>query len=184
MNETIKVLLERRSIRCYEDKPVAAEDLETILNCGQFAANGGGAQPWHFTVVQNKEWMDKLTEENRKVFLASPSEKMQARGKDPNYGAFYGAPVGIIVSGNSPRATADCANAAENMCLAAWALGLGTCYLGSFKTCYENEAGKALFAEVGIPEGFEPMFGISLGYAKGEPAPRVARKEGVINYYK
>ena len=175
MNETIKTLLSRRSVRSFEDKPVPKDLVNAIIECGKYAATGGGAQPWHFTVVTNRQWMDDVSKLNKEIYLQSPVERLRIKAQNPEYSDFYKAPMAIIVSGNSPRAQADCANATQNMAVAAASLGLGSCYIASFKACADSEAGKALFSQLPLPEGFEPQFALALGYPKGdapEAAPR------------
>ena len=73
MNETIQVLLTRRAIRAYENKPVSRADLETIVQCGQYAATGMGLQPWHFTVVTDRALLDQISQANRRVLLDDPN---------------------------------------------------------------------------------------------------------------
>lgn len=183
MNETIKTLLGRRSVRSFEDKAVPNELVELIIECGKYAANGGGGQPWHFTVVTNRRWMDAVSALNKEIYLQSPVERLRIKAQNPEYSDFYKAPMAIIVSGNSPRAVADCANATQNMALAAASLGLGSCYIASFKSCYAGEEGKKLFDELPIPEGYEPQFALALGYPKGDIPEAAPRKENITAYF-
>ena len=60
MNETIQTLLKRRSIRAYDATQIPDEDLELILQTGTYAPSGANTQPWHFSVVQNAELLEKL----------------------------------------------------------------------------------------------------------------------------
>ena len=180
MNETIKTLLERRSVRAYEDKAVSKELVETIIECGKFACNGGGSQPWHFTVVTNREWMDAVSALNREIYLNSPVERLRIKAQNPEYSDFYKAPMAIIISGNSPRALADCACATQNMAVAAASLGLGSCFIASFKSCLESEEGKKLFSQLPLPEGYTPQFALALGYPKGDAPVAAPRKENIV----
>lgn len=89
------------------------------------------------------------------------------------------------VSGNDNRnARIDCANATQNMCVAANALGLGSCYLASFTQAFEDPAVAAtLMKELGIPDGYKPQFAVSLGYADEKPATPERRRD-VIHFVK
>ena len=185
MNETIKVLLERRSIRAYENKPVSREDLETIVKCGQYAATGMGMQPWHFTVITDRKVLDQISAANAVAVLDDPNapETLKESARSGNFDSFRGAPVAILVSGENDRdlTIADCANATENMAIAAKALGLGSCYLASFKICMMGPNGGEMKKVAGIPEGYIPYFAISIGYAA--EAPEAApRKENTVTY--
>jgi nitroreductase len=184
MNETINTILTRRSIRSYESTPVEREKIDLILQCGQFAPSGMNRQPWHFTVVTDRKLLDRISHENRKVLLGSSDEGMRTRAMDPNFDSFRGAPMAIIVSGESTgrNSMADCANAMENMALAATALGLGSCYLASFKIAMELPEGAFLLEELKLPQGYIPMFALSLGYGNEVLGERAARKENAITF--
>lgn len=185
MNETIKTLLERRSIRAYEEKPVSRQDLDTIVKCGLYAATAMGLQPWHLSVVTDRKVLDAISAANAVAILDDPMApdtlKESARGSD--FDSFRGAPAAILVSGeNGNEVTiADCANATQNMAVAAKALGLGSCYIASFKICLNAPGGEELKKRAGIPEGYIPYFALSVGYAAEAPEP-APRKENTVTY--
>lgn len=183
MNETIHSLLNRRSVRSYIDQPVEQDKINLILACGQFAPSANNRQPWHFSVITQRSLLDKITEANRAFMLNSGVERMVERAKDPAYDSFVGAPMAVIVSGevNAKYAMADCANAIENMAVAAFSLGLGSCYLASFKMVLETEEGAALRQACGIPEGFMPQFALSIGYANQPLGERAPRRENTVS---
>jgi nitroreductase len=184
MNETIQTILSRRSIRSYEPTPVEREKIDLILECGQFAPSGINRQPWHFTVVTNRKLLDKISAENKRILLQSPDEATRARAMDPNFDNFRGAPMAIIVSGDPTgrNTMADCANAMENMALAATSLGLGSCYIASFRLAMEQPEGTFLLDELKIPQGFIPMFALALGYGNEVLGPRATRRENTITF--
>ena len=184
MNETINTIMTRRSCRAYTEQEVSAADLETIVQCGQYAATGMGAQPWHFAVLTNKDLMGKITAANREIMLKSENPMMAQIASDPNFCSWRHAPAVIIVSGEkaSPWSVADCANATENMALAASALGLGNCYIASFKGALLQPENADLLTALQIPTDYEPMFALTIGYAAAEPDERKPRKDGAISY--
>lgn len=180
MNETITSILGRRSIRKYKDRAVRMEDLELIAKCGQYAATGMGRQPWHFTIVTNRQYMDAVTAANREIMLASPVDRLREAASAPDFDGWRGAPCAIVVSSDSDGIN-DCAIAVENMAVAAYSLGLGSCILGSFKICMENGGRPDLVAQLGAPEGCQPHFALAVGYADESPAP-APRKEGAVSF--
>lgn len=182
MNETIHTILTRRSSRAYETKAVEEEKLRTILECGQFAPSANNLQPWHFTLITDRNLLDKISEENRNVLLNMDDELTRQRASNPGFDSFHGAPAAIIISGeeSAKYAMGDCANATENMFLAAHALGLGGCYLASFKIAMEKPEGAPLLEACKIPAGFKPMFALSIGYPAGALGERASRREGTI----
>lgn len=184
INPTIETILSRRSIRKYEARPVEDEKIELILKCGQFAPSRQNGQAWHFTVVTNRDLLNRISAKNKEIFLNSSDEKFRKMAEDPNYDSFRGSPMAIIVSGegDEKRSMADCANAVENMTLAAHSLGLGSCYLISFRTALLEEDGGHFLKELGIPEGFVPMLGLALGYGCETLGERAPRRENTINF--
>ncbi|MEN6580187.1 MAG: nitroreductase family protein [Anaerolineaceae bacterium] len=182
MNETIQNILNRRSIRKYSPKQVEENKLKLILECAQYAPSAQNRQPWHFTMITKRSMLDKITAANRKVMLKSEVERLRERAQQPDFDSFQGAPVAILVSGeDQARYTmSDCANATENMAIAAQSLGLGCCYLGSFKIAFEaGEAGE-LLEELGVPKGFSPLFALALGYQDEVLEERAPRRENTI----
>lgn len=185
MNEVIKTILSRRSVRQYDDRPVTREELEQIVTCGQYAATAMGVQPWHFTVVTDRAMLTRLSEANKAIMLADPNtpapvlEAIHAGSFD----VYRGAPCAVLVSGdeNAPYAEADCANATQNMALAAKGLGLDSCYLASFKVCLNAPGGEAFKTELGIPAGYAPYFALSIGHGAEDPQP-APRREGTVNW--
>jgi len=182
MNEIIHTILTRRSVRSYAAKPVEQEKLNTILECGQFAPSANNRQPWHFTLITDRSLLDRISEANRSILLNMDDEAIRQRAADPQYDSFHGAPAAIIISGeeSAKYAMGDCANATENMFLAAHALGLGGCYLASFKIAMETPEGAPLLKACKIPPGFIPMFALSIGYPSGELGERAPRQGSTI----
>lgn len=184
MNDTIKSILGRRSIRSYEARPVEKDKIELILDCGRFAPSAVNRQPWHFTVVTDRKLLDKISAANRQLLLQSSDEQVRERAKDPNFDTFRGAPMAIFASGHKEAkyAAADCANAIQNMALAAYSLGLGSCYIASFRNATEKPEGAYLLKELKIPENYEPLYALSLGYGNDTLGERAPRRENVITY--
>ncbi|MBN2147377.1 MAG: nitroreductase family protein [Anaerolineales bacterium] len=184
MNETIKNILARRSVRSYESTPVEKEKISILLECGRYAPSGMNCQPWHFTVVTNRGILDRISGENKKVMLLSPDEERRLRAQDPKYDSFRGAPMAIIVSGDNAAvyAAADCANAVENMAIAAQSLGISSCYLGSFKVAMLTPEGAFLLDELKIPKGYTPFYALALGYGNEVLGERQPRRENTVTF--
>ena len=94
MNEIIKAMEERRSIRKFKPDMPAKQDLEQIIEAGLYAANGMGQQATITIAVTNKELRDELSEINRKI-----------GGWDEGFDPFYGAPAILLVLANKERST-------------------------------------------------------------------------------
>jgi nitroreductase len=185
MNETMKTILSRRSIRAYQDRQITDGELETILEAGKYAASGMNMQTWHFTVVQNKDLLDKLTISARKELLKHDNPMFRERASAPDYSFNYHAPTLIIISGDDSRfALHNCVLALGNMFIAAASLGVGSCWSSVVAAILEGEDGATFRKELKIPEGYKPVAAAGFGYAAGEHPVAGPRKEGIVTILK
>lgn len=184
MNETIKTLLNRRSIRAYKQEQIKDEELNTILESGQYAPTAINEQRWHFTVVQNKELLNKINAACIAAIQAMGGP-MAERTKVENFSVFYNAPTFILASADEKAVAPqiDCSLALQNMFLAAEAQGIGSCWIHAVTNLSKSEAGKQLMKELQIPEGYNIYSAGAFGYKamEGSAAPR---KENMVTILK
>ena len=117
MNQTIKVLKERRSIREYLPKPIPKEILEDIVDCGRLAPSARNLQPWLFVVVTEEEGKKEL-------------------GSLATYGKFIAnaaACVLVFCEKDNKHKLEDGAAATENIIIAAKAYDIGSCWVSITK---------------------------------------------------
>lgn len=186
MNEIIQNILNRRSVRVYLEDQIKDEDLELILKSGLYSPSACNTQPWHFTVLQNKEIMSALNTETKIEMLNSGNELFEKMGTNESYDIFYKAPTVIVISGekDSVKPQTDCAAATENMLLAAESLGIGSCWIGLLAYLFMSNKGSEFIKLLNIPENYEPYYAITLGYKKyPNPKPQ-QRRENTVNYIK
>lgn len=153
MNETIKNILERRSIRKYQERPVEETLLNEVVKAGTYAPSGMNQQSAIILVVTKKEIRDKLSNLNAKIM---------GTDTDP----FYGAPAVIVVLADkhSPTHVYDGSLVMGNMMIAAHSLGLGTCWIHRAKEMFETEEGKEILKKVGITGEYEGIANGIIGY--------------------
>lgn len=166
MNEVIKAMLERRSVRSFKPDMPTKEQINTIIEAGLYAANGKGKQAVITVAVTNKQLRDRIAESNRLI-----------GGWNEGFDPFYGAPVMLIVLGEkgNPNCAYDGALVMGNMMLAAHSLGLGSIWINRAKQEFETEEYKQLLVELGVEGEWEGVGHCAIGYADGEipaPAPR------------
>lgn len=173
--EAIECLLTRRSVREFLDKEVKQEDLDTILKCASFAPSAMNNQSWHFSVVTNKEWLNKMSQiiakfMNREVYHVT-----------------YHAPVLIIVSDKTGNLIYehDGSCALENIFLSAHALGLGSVWINQLgePDLYNNPEFLNLLKEAGVPDGYKVVGSAAIGYPKNIPETK-KRVQGNVTYLK
>lgn len=190
MNEVLHNILERRTIRHYRPEPLKEDELDLILQAGLFAATAGGRQLPVMLVCNDREINEKLGRINRAAFghansdgihFVSPTQKSIA-DDDSIHSGFYGAPT--VVTLFAPSAwlygVNDCTSVAVNMMLAAWSLGIGSCYVSRAEDTFASDLGRKLMSEAGIADGYIARVCLCLGYPDGEPGPAKPRKEGRI----
>lgn len=185
MNETIRVIKSRRSIRKFKPDPVPDESLNEMLECALLAPNARNQQKWHFTVIQNEDALNKMINILRENMLSSGIEFLAERAKDLNFNPFGGAPTAILITADKSARFVefDSAAAAENIMIAAESLGLGSHVMTMTELIFASEKGRELKRELGVPEGYEHIYTIAIGY-KDESPPEKPRKRDVINYVK
>ncbi len=166
MNEIIKAMIERRSIRKFKSDMVSKEDINKIIEAGLYAANGMGKQAVITVAVTNKELRDKISKDNCKI-----------GGWDEGFDPFYGAPVILIVLAEKDwrNKVYDGSLVIGNMMLAAHSLGLGSIWIHRAKEEFELEEYKKLLKDIGVEGEWEGIGHCAIGYIDGDipkPAPR------------
>lgn len=170
--EALEVLYNRRSIRKFKSEQIKDEELDAVLKAGVYAPTAMGLQTPLIVAVQNPE--DVAT-------LNRLSAAVSQRGGSP----YYGAPTIILVfyterAMNDLFGTIDASAVTTNMLNAAYALGLGSCWIHRCHEIFESDEGKALLKKWNINEPVTGVASIALGYAdmpNPEPKPR---REGYI----
>ena len=166
--KVIEAIQNRRSIRLYQLKEVEKDKLQRVLEAARLAPSAANKQPWAFIVLDNPEVKEKLR-----------------RAYNPDW--FVSAPI-IIVACGLPHETwrrrdgekywkVDVAIALQNLVLAAWEEGLGTCWVANFN---EKAAKKVL----GIPRNVRIVAMTPLGYPAESKEPVSDRKtlEEIVHY--
>lgn len=158
-NEAYMNILRRVSVRIYEDTPVSDDQIAALLHAAMSAPSAVNRQPWEFIVVDDRKLLVQLAD-------ALPYAKMTAR-----------APLAIVVCGNEERFLdgvdstlweQDLSAAAENILLAAHAIGLG----GVWTCLYPHDDRIAPVRKIlNLPDHLFPFNLIPIGYPEKEHAP-------------
>jgi nitroreductase len=186
MNATFKVINNRRSIRKFKKEQIAKSVLQDIVNAGLQAPNAMNQQKWHFTVIQNKALLDRMVNTIKQNIMNSGIDFLIQRASSPDYNTFHHAPTVILISGDekAPFIQISCGAAAQNIALASESLNIGSCIITSSAFFFTSEKSNELKKELGIPEGYNHICTIALGYKDGENPPAPPRNKDVINYIK
>lgn len=179
------IIMARHSIRKYTDKQISREDLELILEAGNYAPNAGGGQRSMIVAVHNSELTAKIGRMNLAKFDRSRliggyvSKEQPSVIDDPTMkNGFYGAPTvaAIFCQNGFAFRVADAFCMAENMLLQATELGISSCIISRGEETFLSDEGQALLKEWGVPENYSAVCFVILGYIDGEQPHTKPRK--------
>lgn len=184
--DILELMKKRRSIRKYQDRQIDREDLEKIIEAGLYAPNAGGGQRARIVAVHNRELAGKIGRLNLARFDRSRlaggyvSSEQPSNIDDPTIkNGFYGAPTVCVIFGakNFWYSIPDAFCCAQNMVLAAADLGIASCIIARGEETFDNETGRALLREWGIPDTETARCFVILGYCDGDYPKVKPRKE-------
>lgn len=175
----------RRAVRNYSNEAVDERLISDLIDAAIKAPSAFDQQPWMFTVIRDQGMLDRISREAKAHLLATApsgpqSDHLKSMIGNPDFHIFYHAPVLILISAGSqgPWIAEDCALAAENLMLAAYAAGLGTCWIGFAQSFLNTPAGKAL---IGVAAGSVAIAPVIAGHPKAQP-PHVPRRAPEIRW--
>ena len=155
--------MERRSCRSYRKEQIADDELNAVLEAGEYAPSAMGRQSTKMVVLQNPDDIARLSAMNARIM---------GTDKDP----FYGAPTVVIVFADRsiPTCVEDGSLVLGNLMNAAHAIGLGSCWIHRAYEEFESEEGKDLLKEWGIEGDLRGIGHCILGYPESvkDAAPR------------
>ncbi len=175
----------RRSIREYEKRDLAEDAIRRIVDAGVQAPTGLGFQPWRFVVVRDRALMREVSDYCKTTMIATLEGTEDERAqwflsllKQEDFNIFYNAPVLVLVFGaaDDPMSSIDCTLCAENMMLAAWSLGVGSCWIGSASVVAQNPD---LMERLQAPEGYNLVAQLIFGYPAAVPEKPERREPDV-----
>ena len=173
--DTLETIFTRKSVRSYTGRPISDADMHTILEAGMSGPSCVNARDWSFIVVRDQETLNKMADANGR-----PATPLRT------------AAAAILICGDLSRAfppaqeywVIDGAIAAQNMTLAAWGLGIGSVWLGTWPQMDRVENQAKLF---GLPENMVPHSVLALGYpdeAANAAAPKENWEEDRVHWEK
>ena len=183
MNEVMKAIQERRSIRSYTPDQIAAADRDAIVTAGLYAPSSKNTQAWHIAVVQNAARIEQLTVEVKAAIIRCRVEKYLALANNPAYRVSFGAPTFMIISADPALTTCpaeDCALVLGNMFLAAHSLGIGSCWVNQLGPVCDDPAFRDLLTGLGVPASAKVCGCAAFGYNAGKHPAAPARREGTV----
>ena len=160
--ELMEGLLTRRSVRQYDQsKKIDNETIKEIIKAAQYSPTAHNKQPWEFLVLEDKEilaqfrkiqrWSSFAKDADKVIIVCGDTQKSFSRNKEDETWTFIDV---------------DCAIATENLMLAAWAKGIGTCYCGAAPM---QKVVDDLKEFLSLPEHVRPFAIVTMGYPLEAP---------------
>ena len=169
-----EAILARRSVRAYAPDTLDRNTIQTLLEAAVRAPTAMHGEPWAFVVVQDHALLQRLSDLAKPIFVEEVRHRnLQGTSHSfdhftrPDFNIFHGADTLIVICAkpSSPFVAADCWLAAENLMLAASAIGLGSCVIGSAVAALNIHKVKT---ELGIPDEYSAIAPIVVGVPSGE----------------
>lgn len=187
--ELITAIKDRRSTRRFKDQKVAPELIRELLDLAIWAPTASNAQPWGFVVIQDQNQMREISEQAKalnleKIKQQPRMERYRVNLENPNFNIFYNASALILIYGKKehPFTPNDCSMAAQNLMLAAWEKGLGSCWIGLAQDICDSAQFKSRHQ---VPEEYQLVAPLIVGYREKEtPAPIPRREYPVFAWIK
>ncbi len=192
MTNIEEIIMDRRSVRKFNDKPITDDELSAIVEAGRWAHTGGNCLAVHFLVITNKDVLATLrlrVKEAFSVMELSDDQYISIQNsiklaKQGNYVYDYNAPVLVVVSNRRgyPNAIADSACALQNMMLTAESMGIGSCWINQLHWLDENQRIRDYLEQLGLGSEETICGAVALGNYDGTHVrkPRTGMKVDYI----
>ncbi len=138
-----QTILSLRAVRHFTDQAIPGEVIERIMQAARWTGSAKNTQPWQFVVVRERQMLKELA------------------GCGSYASHLNGAAMGVVLAVPPGYALFDAGRAAQNMMLAAWTCGIGSC-IASFQ---DEAKVRALLA---VPAAFQAQTAISFGYPQAD----------------
>lgn len=171
------LMMSRRSIRAYKDSVISRETLNEILKYGINAPNGQNLQSYEIRVIDSPALIDSITQ-------AVVKDNPKIAERDGFKNIFVNAPCVVCIACDTQydMAQIDCGLLGENIILAAWAKGIGSCCLGSSaRWILDSPSAKPFLDRMAFSKGYKLLYCIALGYPAETPKAK-PRRDDMIKF--
>lgn len=171
------LMMSRRSIRAYKDSVISRETLNEILKYGINAPNGQNLQSYEIRVIDSPALIDSITQ-------AVVNDNPKIAERDGFKNIFVNAPCVVCIACDTQydMAQIDCGLLGENIILAAWAKGIGSCCLGSSaRWIQDSPSAKPYLDRMAFSKGYKLIYCIALGYPAETPKAK-PRRDDMIKF--
>jgi nitroreductase len=158
--DIFELIKQRHAVRQYSDKKLDEHTIKTILQAGQYAPSPLNSQPWHFTLIRNKENLDALAAKAHHASFISQAQLLIIVTVDTTID------IDHWLRRHNQHLYSGAA-AMQNMWLAACALEIGCCWV-TLDDMFTKEL-------ISIPKEQAIIGGLALGHYKEPHKPQVEK---------
>jgi nitroreductase len=179
-------IFHRRAVRRYSDRNVDEDTVWKLLIAAVQAPSAMNQQPWVFGVFHGRKRLLEYSELAKQYLVATYPTTFELHSRselyeNPNYNIFHDASTLIVIYATRGRLhpNEDCCLAAENLMLAAYGLGLGTCPIGFARPWLDLPETKR---KLEVPEHYSAVFPVVVGYPAGYTEPSLREEPYVVSW--
>ncbi len=177
-NDTIDAIINRRTTREYKDMQITDKELDTLLCAAMWAPSGRNSQPCHVRALQDREALKEINIDFKNL-VGWDTPAYTRWDTNPVY---QNAPTVLFIYAED-NAQMSAGIMAENICIAAEAIGLGSCMIGSIGSLMDAHEGEKWKEKMNIPKHWHFLLCVAVGY-KDEIAPVKPRDESKFEIIK
>lgn len=170
-----EVIMSRRSIRKWQEKPISRDTLDIIMKHGINAPNGKGIQAYEVRVIDKPELLKEMSD-------AVVKDIPKVGERDGFGNIFVDAPCVVFIAAYNDYdlSQVDCGLLGENIILSAWSMGIGSCCLGSSaRMLNTSESAAPYLKKLDFSDDYQLLYCIALGYPDETPDARPRNEEKV-----
>ena len=165
MNETIKAILDRRSIRNFKNIPLTDEQIQTFAQVALASPTGMDRQLWIFRLVTRLDLIQAMSDHAMNVFREAGDLVTVDRMRSRHKSIFYGAPLLILIGlPKDASSNLEAGIAVENLAIAAQSMGLASCIIGMASAAFTGDRGDELKDMLDWPGTHDFAISIAIGY--------------------
>lgn len=185
MNEVLKTIAERSSIRAYTQEQLTEEEIRALLTAGLQAPTARNMREIHISVLKGSHpVLAEIEQEKRRLAASGADEKAKAAIQNNPNNFYYGAPVVLMLSADKDFywSKLDAGICAENISLAAQSMGLGSLIIGIIRGAMEGERKEEFSKICRFPENYEFAIAVAVGHKDTEKAPHEIDMEKSVSF--
>ena len=181
-----EAIFHRRAVRSFSERQVDAGRVRSLLVAAVQAPSVLNQQPWVFGVFHGRKRLQRISDRTKEFLVRTYPTTFELHScsalyERPDYDIFHGATTLIVIYATRGRLNPneDCCLAAENLMLAAYGMGMGTCPIGFARPWLDLFETKR---ELGVPEQYSAVFPVVVGYPTGVPLPMPREEPKVVSW--